>query len=75
MPMTKEQILAEARALDPKSRVELIEDLRQLTGEDEFTPEQMAEMRRRLEALERGEAKLIPGDQVMRELYERLGRK
>lgn len=75
MPLTKDQILAEARALDPKSLRELIEDLRQLVHEDDFTPEQMAEVRRRLERLDRGDTKLIPGDQVMRDLRERLARK
>lgn len=75
MPLTKEQILAEVKALDPKTREALIEDLRQVTDDGELTPAQMAEIAHRLEVLDRGEAKLIPGDQVMRELYERFGRK
>lgn len=73
MPMTKEQILAEAKALDPKAREELIEDLRQVVDDDELTPEQRAELRRRVAELQRGEATLVPGDQVMRELREHLG--
>jgi putative addiction module component (TIGR02574 family) len=72
--MTKEQILAEAKALDPTTREALIEDLRQVADDSELTPAQMAEITRRLQALERGEAKLVPGDQVMRELYDRFGR-
>lgn len=73
MPMTKEQILAEVMALEPKLREELIEDLRQVADEDELTPELRAELRRRVAEMERGEATLVPGEQVMRELRERLG--
>jgi putative addiction module component (TIGR02574 family) len=71
MQMTKEQILEQVRALDPKERRELIEDLWQMPDDDELTPEQLAELDRRLAAVDRGEATFIPGDQVMRELRER----
>jgi putative addiction module component (TIGR02574 family) len=75
MPMTKDQLLVEAKALDPGQRAELVEDLRQIIGDDELTQELRAELRRRVEALDRGEVTLIPGEQVMRELHERLRRR
>jgi putative addiction module component (TIGR02574 family) len=74
MPMTKEQLLDEAKALDPLQRAELIEDLRQIT-DDELAPELRAELRRRIEAIDRGEVTFIPGEQVMREIRERLSRR
>ena len=74
MAMTREQILAEANALDPKERAELVEDLRQTAGDDELSHEQRAELRRRLAALDRGETTLIPGDQAMREVFAELRR-
>ena len=74
MPMTKEQLLDEARLLDREQRAELIEDLRQIT-DDELTPALRAELRRRVEAIDRGEVTFIPGEQVMREIRERLGRR
>jgi putative addiction module component (TIGR02574 family) len=70
--MTKDQILAEAMTLHPDERAALAEDLRQTVYDDELTPEQRAELRRRITATDRGEA-TIPGDQVMKELRERLG--
>ena len=75
MPLTKEQILAEAMSLDPKQRGELIEDLRQTLDDAELSPEQLAELRRRVGALDRGEATLVPGDQAMREVRERIARR
>ena len=75
MPMTKDQILAEAMALDANDRRALIEDLRQVADEGELTPDQLAELRRRVDAVRRGEAKLLPGDQVMKELHDHLSRR
>ena len=72
MAMSREQILAEAKALDPREREELIEDLRQIVDDDELTPEQLAEIRRRVAEMDRGEAVMVPGEQVMRELRERF---
>lgn len=74
MPMTRDQILAEAMALDPSEREELIEDLRQTVDDGELTPDQLAELRRRIAAVDNGEATL-PGEQVMNEIRERLGRR
>ena len=75
MPMTREQILAEVKSLDPREREELIEDLRRIVHDDELTPEQLAEIHRRVAEMDRGEAVMIPGEQVMRELRERLRRR
>lgn len=72
--MTKEQLLAEAKALDPAAREQLIVDLLQIGEEDDLSAEQRAELRRRLEAMDCGETTLIPGDQVMRDVRQRLER-
>jgi hypothetical protein len=71
--MTKEQILAEAKALQPKVREELIEDLRQI-ADDGVTPQQLAEIRRRIEAVDGGEMATHPGEAVMHELHDLLRR-
>lgn len=75
MPMTKDQILAEVAALNPAERAELAEDIRQIAEDDDLSPEQRDELRRRVDALNCGEASLIPGDQVMQELHEQLSRR
>ena len=74
MPMTKEQLLAEAMALSPKERDELAEELWQSIGENEFSQDQLAEIRRRAHAVDSGEMATIDGETVMRELFERLTR-
>ena len=63
-----------ARSLDPRQRAELIEDLRQITADDELSPALRTELRRRVAAVNQGEVTLIPGEQVMREIRERLAR-
>lgn len=71
--MTKEEIISQVRSMPPRQRAELIDDLRQIVDDDELTPEQIAEVRRRAQAVDRGEMGTVPGEQVMRELFERLG--
>jgi hypothetical protein len=73
MPMTKQQILSEAKAMNPREREELIEELRQIGDPDELTPEQRVELHRRMEELRSGAATLIDGDQAMRQLREEFG--
>ena len=76
MPMTKDQLRIEAMALDPKEREALAEELL-LSLDGERTANELAwveECKRRVEAVDRGEMKTIPGEQVMRELRERLQR-
>lgn len=75
MPLTKNEILAEVAALAPHERAELVEDIRQLADDDELSPAQRDELRRRIDALNRGDVTLIPGDQVMQGLHERLRRR
>jgi putative addiction module component (TIGR02574 family) len=74
MPMTKEQILAESMHLSRKDRDELAEQIRQSVSEGEFTPEDIAEFRRRVEAVERGEMQTFDGEEVMKELFAELTR-
>jgi putative addiction module component (TIGR02574 family) len=74
MAMTKDQILTEAMALDPRERDEVAETLWQCIVPEEFTPGQVTEVRRRIAALDSGEAEPIPGEQVMQELRQRLKR-
>jgi len=59
--------------MSAQERAALIEDLRRIMDDDELTPEQIAELRRRIEAVDRGEMATIPGEQVMSELFARLG--
>lgn len=73
MRMSKEQILAAAMALDVKEREEIAEDLWQSVPL-ELTDEQRAELRRRSDAIDRGDMQMIPGEQVLRELRQRFCR-
>ena len=72
--MTKDQILTEAMALDPRERDEVAEALWQSILPGELDPGQVAEIRRRIEALDSGQARPIPGEQVMHELRQRFRR-
>jgi putative addiction module component (TIGR02574 family) len=69
--MTREQILAEAKSLPSKDREALIDDLRQVI-DDDLSSEQLAEIHRRIDAVDRGEMGTVDGEQVMRELHEWL---
>jgi putative addiction module component (TIGR02574 family) len=72
MPITREEILAAAQAMTPAERYDLIEDIRQILDDHEFTPEQVAEIQRRADAIERGEAKSVPAEEVIAELRDKL---
>jgi putative addiction module component (TIGR02574 family) len=72
--MTKEQILIEAMALDPHDRDEVAEALWQSAEPGEFTSEQLAEIRRRINDIDGGRIQMIPGEQVMQELRQRVQR-
>lgn len=74
MSMTKDQILTEAMALDPRERDEVAEALWQGIVPGEFSPGQLAEVRRRIVALDSGEIQPVPGEQVMQELRQRFQR-
>jgi putative addiction module component (TIGR02574 family) len=72
--MTKEQIIAEVMKLAPEERDEVAEEIRQRNAPD-LTPAQLKEIHRRVEAIDRGEVEMIPGEQVMRELRERFSQR
>ncbi|HYO08302.1 MAG TPA: addiction module protein [Tepidisphaeraceae bacterium] len=70
MAAKKEKVLAEALALSAKERELLALELwRSLDGDaqEQVWDAWSEEIHHRLEALERGQVKAIPGEQVMRE--------
>lgn len=50
----------------------LLEDLRQSFDADELSPELLAELRRRVDAMDRGEMEMIPSEQVMEDLRKQF---
>jgi putative addiction module component (TIGR02574 family) len=60
------KILEDALALSEEQRATLVAALNESleTTEDDLTPEWKAEIARRIEAVERGDSRLIPGDEV-----------
>ncbi len=75
MALTREVILAAVKAMTPAERYDLIEDIRQILDDDELTAEQRAEIRRRVDQIDRGEVKSVPVDDVVAELRDQLRRK
>jgi hypothetical protein len=75
MPRTKEQIFAEVRNLDPEQRAELIDELLQLDEPFGLTPEQLAEVRRRTDEIDRGQAKMVPLEEALDEIRKRYQRR
>jgi putative addiction module component (TIGR02574 family) len=75
MSTQAEQILQSALSLSPDERVEIAESLI-LSLDDERAAEIEAawavEIKRRIESIDKGQVQLIPADQVMREMRERL---
>jgi putative addiction module component (TIGR02574 family) len=72
MDITRDQILAAAVKMTPAERYDLIEDIRQILDDQEFSPEQLAEIRRRVDASERGEGTSCPVDDVITEVRDKL---
>ena len=66
MTSTTKKILEDALALPEEQRATLVAALNESleTTEDDLTPEWKAEIARRIEAVERGDSRLIPGDEV-----------
>jgi len=60
------KILEDALALSEEQRATLVAALNESleTTEDDLTPQWKAEIARRIEAVERGDSLLIPGDEV-----------
>jgi putative addiction module component (TIGR02574 family) len=76
MPMTMNQILVEAMALAPDEKVELAERLLASasdTEDDSLSPEWIAEIRRRIEAVDRGEMPTYPAEEVFERLRAKRG--
>ena len=76
MTSAAKKILDQALALPEDERAALVDALtRSLeTSEDDLSPEWKAEISRRIEAVERGESRLIPGDEVDARIRETLSR-
>jgi hypothetical protein len=70
MPMTKQQLLAEAMSLDETDREALADQL--LSSLSDLTPEQRTELSRRIAALDSGQSNLIDGEQAMHQLLSDL---
>jgi putative addiction module component (TIGR02574 family) len=70
------KILEDALALPEQERAALIDALADslMSEDDDLSPEWKAEIARRIEAVERGESRLIPGDEVEARIRETLGR-
>jgi putative addiction module component (TIGR02574 family) len=77
MPMTKEQLLAEATALAPAERESLAEQLLITIDCDDLATVDAAwaaEVDRRLTAYDRGEIRSAPPDELFRRLREKHAR-
>ncbi len=76
MTAEAKKIFEQALALSEQERSALIDALADsLRGEDDdLSPEWKAEIARRVEAVERGESRLIAGDEVEARIREALGR-
>jgi putative addiction module component (TIGR02574 family) len=69
------QILQSALALDPDDRVEIAETLLLSLDDDraaEIEAAWAAEIKRRIESIDRGEAQMVPWEQVLQEMRERI---
>ncbi len=77
MPMTIEQLVAEARRLPPEQSAEFIERLLAETlsePDPEIERAWKAEVRRRIDEIESGVEPGVPGEQAMAELRRIVGR-
>lgn len=66
------KLLDEALALPPDERAALVDALSESLEPIEVSPEWADEIRRRIEAIERGEAKLVPWDEVRARLRAKI---
>lgn len=73
---TAKKILDEALSLPEDERAALVDALNESleAPEDDLSPEWKAEIARRIAAVERGESRLIPGDEVEARIRETLSR-
>ena len=73
MPMTKEQIIEEAKRLDWEDREAIMEELMLSRSPEEcaaIDAAWCAEAKRREEAVKRGEMQTIEGEEAMRRAYD-----
>ncbi len=74
--MTREILLAQALQLSPRERVQLVEDLWDSISEVpeavELTPEQLALLEARLEALHSDPSGSLPWEEVRERLFKEL---
>jgi len=70
------KILDDALSLPEDDRAALVDALNESleAPEEDLSPEWKAEIARRIEAVERGESRLIPGDEVEARIRETLSR-
>lgn len=76
MTSATKKILEEALALPEEERAALVSALNESleTVADDLSPEWKAEIARRIEAVERGESRLIPWDEVETRIRDTLRR-
>ncbi len=74
MTSTAKKILDEALALPEQDRAALVDALSESleTFEDDLSAEWKTEITRRIKAIERGESRLIPGDEVEAQIRKTL---
>ena len=74
--MTLQDIIQEARKLSRDEKADLIDELHCMIaaeGDDvTITPAQAADLDRRIEEYEAGNAKMLPGDEVLERFRKRL---
>lgn len=66
-------VFAQALALAAEDRAALIDALAESLLEHDLSPEWKAEIARRIEAVERGESRLIPAEEVEARVLAALG--
>ena len=76
MTSAAKKILDDALSLPEDDRAALVDALNESleAPEEDLSPEWKAEIARRIEAVERGESRLIPGDEVEARIRETLSR-
>ncbi len=75
VPMTKEQIISEAKKLAWEDRAEIVEELMLSRSPEEcaaIDAAWCAEAKRREEAVKRGELETVDGEEAMRRSYEAI---
>ena len=70
--MTMQDILSEARKLSPGQRAELVEEIIRMDADDvALTPDQAADLRRRIDDYKAGRTKFSPGPEVVERVRNR----